>query len=156
MICNESQPKRSFAIWHSNLYACTLNNETESFYFKSELFSPGNSVYMKSQFALPQQTNKTDSIAKQHVDISFHSHLQDASSPQFLPGYFSHFPAGKSLQCEPARGLVGPTQHDPRPPRASSLLIFKAVWANWSSFWCLFSQSKSSYFFWLTLQLRKK
>lgn len=85
---------------------------------------------MKSQFAFPQQTNKTDSIAKQRVDVSFHSHLQDTSSPQFLPGYFSHFPVGKSLQWEPARGLVGPTQHDPRPPRASSLLIFKAVWAN--------------------------
>lgn len=61
---------------------------------------------MKSQFAFPQQTNKTDSIAKQRVAVSFHSHLQDASSPQFLPGYFSHFPSGKLLQCEPARGLV--------------------------------------------------
>lgn len=76
------------------------------FFLGPEFFSPGNSVYMKSQLAFPQQTYKTDSIAKQHVDVSFHSHLQDASSPQFVPGYFSHSPAHKSLQCEPARGLV--------------------------------------------------
>lgn len=49
---------------------------------------------MKSQFAFPQQTNKTDYIAKQHVDVSFHSHLQHGLSPRFLPGDFSHFPNG--------------------------------------------------------------
>lgn len=61
---------------------------------------------MKSQFAFPQQNNKTHSIAKQRVHVSFHSHLQDASSPQFLPGYFSRFPGGKLMLYEPARGLV--------------------------------------------------
>lgn len=61
---------------------------------------------MKSQFAFPQQNNKTHSIAKQRVDVSFHSHLQDASSPRFLPGYFSHLPTGKLVLYEPARGFM--------------------------------------------------
>lgn len=49
---------------------------------------------MKSQFASPQQTDKTDYIARRHVDVSFHSHLQGGFPPRFLPGDFSPFPDG--------------------------------------------------------------
>lgn len=65
-------------------------------FFRSK-FSPGNPAHVKSQFAFPQQTKKTDYTAKQHGGVSPPSHSQHGFPPQFLPADSSPFPSGVSL-----------------------------------------------------------
>lgn len=67
---------------------------------RPKFFSPENCVYMKSQFAFPQWTNKTDYIAKQHEDVSFCSHLQHSFSLYLLPADFSLLPNSSLLLLE--------------------------------------------------------